>query len=388
LATYNDQGPVTLEGVVIAEPDVRDTYINLRLRVDRLEREGEPPRSVRGLVLVRAPRFPLYAYGDRLRVTGSLETPPASGPFSYRDYLARRRIYSWIEEPAVEYLSGGHGCFLYRALFALKARAQTLLARLLPDPEAALLTGILLGVDTGLPRRLSDDFSATGTTHIIAISGFNISLITGLLMGTLGRLLGRRWATGPAIVAVLLYTILVGADAAVVRAALMGVLYILGRRLGRPTWAVNSLAVAVLGMSLLDPFVLWDVGFQLSVAATLGLMVYTPPLEGGTRRLLTRWLSETQADRVIGLIGEALLVTTAAQITTTPILLYHFHRLSPVTLLTNFLILPAQQGVMLWGGTALLLAFVWFPLGQPVAWVAWLFLTYTIRVVQGTARLP
>ena len=388
LATYNDQGLVTLEGVVIAEPDVRDTHVNLRLRVDRLEREGEVPRPVKGLVLIRAPRFPLYAYGDRLRVTGLLETPPSYESFSYRDYLARQRIYSWIEEPQIEYLSGGHGLFLYRGLLALKAHAQDVLARLLPDPEASLLTGILLGVDTGLPRRLSDNFSATGTTHIIAISGFNISIITGLLMGTLGHLLGRRRATVPTIVAIALYTILVGADAAVVRAALMGVLYVLGRRLNRPTWALNSLAVAALGMTLLDPFILWDVGFQLSVAATVGLVLYTPPLEEGMRRLLTRRLSAPQADRVIGLVSEALLVTMAAQITTTPIILYHFRRLSLVTLLTNFLILPAQQGVMIWGGMALILALVWFPLGQPVAWVAWLFLTYTIRVVEGTARFP
>jgi competence protein ComEC len=141
-------------------------------------------------------------------------------------------------------------------------------------------------------------------------------------------------------------------------------------------------------MTAWNPHTLWDAGFQLSFAATLGLVLYTGPLERGFERALARVASAERAHKVVSLINEALIVTLAAQITTTPLILHTFGRLSLVTLVTNFLILPAQPGVMVWGGLALLVGLVVQPLGQAIGWVAWVFLTYTIEVVRLTARVP
>ncbi len=388
LATYNDSGWVTLEGVVVGEPDERAHYVNLRLRADRLTLPDGRTLPVEGLVLVKTDRYPQHFYGERLRVSGSLETPPVFEDFSYREYLARQRIYSLVRRARVETLAENQANpFLYH-LFRFKRHAQATIARILPEPQAALLTGILLGVETGIPADLMDDFAATGTTHIIAISGFNITIIAGIFAVLARRLFGERRAVWVAIGGVLVYTIFVGASAAVVRAAIMGIIYLWGQHLDRPTFAPASLAASAIVMTAINPYTLWDVGFQLSFAATIGLVLYTDPLEQAFERALTRLTSADLAHKIISLINEALIVTLAAQITTTPIILYYFGRLSVVTLLTNFLILPAQSMVMIVGGLAAILGLIFLPLGQIVGWIAWLFLTYTIEAVRLTARIP
>jgi competence protein ComEC len=388
LATYNDAGWVALEGVVVGEPDEREYHTNLRVRAERLALPDGTELEVDGLVLVKTGRYPQRYYGDRVRVEGFLETPPVFEEFSYREYLARQSIHSLIQRAQVTLLAEKQANPLLYHLLAFKRYAQSTIANILPEPQAALLTGILLGVETGIPDELMDDFSATGTTHIIAISGFNITIIAGIFAGLARRLFGRRRATWVAIAGVAVYTVFVGASAAVVRAALMGVLYLWARHLGRASFAPVSLAAATVLMTALNPYTLWDAGFQLSAAATAGLVLYTEPLERCFERALTRVTSAERAQKIVGLVSEALIVTLAAQVTTLPIILSTFGRLSLLTLLTNFLILPVQSYVMIFGGFAMLLGLAVQPLGQVAGWIAWVFLTYTIEMVRLTARVP
>jgi competence protein ComEC len=388
LATYNDAGWVTLEGVVVGEPDEREYYTNLRVQAERLTLSDGTELEVEGLALVQVERYPQRHYGDRVRVEGSLETPPVLEGFSYREYLARQGIHSLVYRAQVTLLAERQANPLLYHLFSFKRYAQSTIANILPEPQASLLTGILLGVETGIPADLMDDFSATGTSHIVAISGFNLTIIAGIFAGLARRLFGQRRVIWVAVAGVLIYTILVGASAAVVRATIMGILYLWARHLGRASFAPVSLAAATVVMTALNPYTLWDVGFQLSVAATAGLVLYTEPLERGFEQTLARVVSAERAQEVVGLISEALIVTLAAQITTSGIILHYFGRLSLVTLLTNFLILPAQTAVMVWGGIATLLGLIVRPLGQAVGWVAWVFLTYTIEIVRLTAQVP
>jgi len=387
LATYNGAGWVTLEGVVVSEPDERDHHTNLRVRAERLTLPDGTERKVEGLALVQAGRYPRRAYGDRLRISGLLQAPPVYESFSYRDYLAHQNVYSFMRRAQVDLVDEGRDRTPLAYLFVLKRRAQAVIADMLPEPQASLLTGILLGVETGIPDEVMEGFEATGTSHIIAISGFNMTIVAGIFAGIAGRLLRRRQALLVAMTAAGVYTVLVGASAAVVRAALMGGLYLFARYVGRRSYAPVSLAAAALIMTAWNPHTLWDRGFQLSFAATAGLLLYTEPLERWLERALARVTSVERAQQAVGLVSEALLVTIAAQITTTPILLSSFGRLSPVTLLSNFLILPAQSYVMLVGGAATLLGLALQPLGRVVAWVAWLFLAYTTEVVRLTAGL-
>lgn len=387
IAAYTDQGWITVWGRVVGEPDARDTTTNLRLAVDRVRIDGQEHR-VKGVILVRAPHYPAYVYGDELEVEGLLETPPVFEDFSYRDYLARQGIYGLLRRPQITLLGQGGGSPAYRALLSIKARAQTTIARILPEPEASLLTGILLGVETGIPKEVQEAFSATGTTHIIAISGFNISVLAGMLSILIRRLAGRSWVALLTITGIGAYTLLVGADPAVVRAAIMGGLYLLARHFGREGDVLTACLFAALLMTLQNPLILWDVGFQLSFAATLGLIFYARSFEERTRDWLSQVLPSGWADRTLGLLGEALLITLAAQITTFPLLLHTFGQLSPVSLLANALILPVQPAVMFCGGLAMGLGLLWYPLGRALGWAAWLPLTYTIRTVEGTAGFP
>jgi len=313
LAYYNDRGWVKIEGVVSGEADVRDTYTNLRVAAVKIEVGGQE-REVRGTVLVRAPRYPEYDYGDELEIEGSLETPPELEDFSYREYLARQGVYSILWRPQITLIDRGQVSAPRRALLAFKRRAQRVIALILHEPQAALLTGILLGVETGIPADLMESFSATGTTHIIAISGFNISIIAGLFSGLAQRLFGKRRAMPVALAGIIIYTILVGASAAVVRAAIMGCLYVIATHYGRQTDALTSLVAAATLMTLLNPQTLWDLGFQLSFAATLGLIVYTPSLQSWFEKWLARALSPGTARRAVEVLNEALIVTLAATI--------------------------------------------------------------------------
>lgn len=389
VAAYNDGLPVTLTGVVVAEPDVRDRFVNLRVQVSELALPDAAPQPVQGLVLVRTFPFPQIPYGAELRINGRLETPPDDEDFSYKDYLARRGIHSQLFLPQITVLAENQGLPLYYTIFAFKQRAQATINRLIPDPQAALLAGILLGNDNGMPPQLDDDFRTTGMTHIIAISGFNVAILIMVLVAVAQPLFGRRGAVIFAVVGTALYTLLVGADASVVRAAIMGSVYLLTSRwLGRPTFSVASLLLAGVVMTLIRPFTLWDVGFQLSFAATLSLMLYAEPMTAWARRQLLLWLDRGVVEKIMGLLSEAVIITLAAQFLTLPLMVGHFGQLSLISLAANALILPAQPGVMIWGGLATLLGMVAPFLGQLFAWIAWLFLSYTIWWVRVLAAVP
>lgn len=201
-----------------------------------------------------------------------------------------------------------------------------------------------------------------------------------MLSGLGRRTLGARRAVLPTLAGIALYTLLVGASPSVVRAAIMGGLYVLAAHLGRPRHALTLLGAAALAMTLWNPLLLWDVGFQLSFAATLGLILHAGPLQAR--------LSNAVPGRVAALFGEAILVTLVAQLWVAPILVHNFRQFSIVSLLANALIAPAQPAVMILGGSAALAGILWEPLGAALAWVAWPFLAWTIEVVNGLARLP
>ena len=184
------------------------------------------------------------------------------------------------------------------------------------------------------------------------------------------------------------YAVLVGASAGVVRAAIMGSLAIFALRIGRPTSGLNTLIFVAALMALHDPHVLWDVGFQLSFMATLGLMLYAEPLSAGYNRIIHRMTSSQSAKSLAGSVGSILLFTIAAQLTTLPLILYYFHQLPMLSLLANLLVLPVQPALMVLGGLSTIAGLVFLPLGKLMAFFAWPLIAYTIRVVELLAEVP
>jgi competence protein ComEC len=388
ISFYNDRDyDMLVTGTLVEPPDYRDNYTNLRLDVTSVD-TGDGNLPANGLLLARVSNNQTFHYGNILRLRGSLKTPPENEDFSYRDYLAAQHIHSYMSSADVTVLPGRGGSLVYTALYQFKEKALANIYRMFPDPESSLMAGILLGVDTGLTQELQQAFKNTGTAHIIAISGFNISIIAGLFVTFFSRFLGPRRGTIVAILGIIFYTILVGGDAAVVRAAIMGSLALFAKQIGRRQAALNTLLAVALFMCLWNPLYLWDVGFQLSFFATLGLILYADPFSQFATGLITRYLPASSAEKFATIFSEFVLLTLAAQVTTIPIMAYHFQRISLVSFLANPFILPAQPAVMILGGLAVLLSLVWFPLGQIAGWVTWPFVVYTIRMVEVFDRVP
>jgi competence protein ComEC len=387
LAWYKDTGQqIELFGVVTEPPDVRDTHIQLLISTEQIVWADGSTREIEGRVLTYLPTGGEWRYGDRLRLWGQLQTPPDGEDFSYQAYLARQGVYSYMPYASAVLIERDAGNRFLQRVFAFREKGLRLIYQYLPDPEASLLAGIVLGVESGIPQDVDQAFKDTGTTHIIAISGFNITIVAGLFSILFGRLMGPRRGAVAAVIAISLYTVLVGADAAVVRAAIMGGLSLFAGQIGRRQHGLNSLGVTAGLMLLFNPMLLWDVGFQLSFAATLGLIVYAGPWEQAFESWLSGKVTPNQARRLTGPVSEFVLLTLAAQMTTLPLVIYHFQRLSLVSLPANIAILPAQPPVMVLGGLAVLFGAIFNPLGQGLAYAVWPFTAYTIRVVEWFAR--
>jgi competence protein ComEC len=389
VAWYNDRDyDILVTGTIAEPPDERDNYTNLKLQVESVDTGLDSPLEAGGLLLARVSPDEHYSYGERLRLRGKLLTPPENEEFSFRDYLARYGVHAYMPLAAVTRLPGDGGNPVLAGIYAFKERALADLYEIFPDPEASLMAGILLGVDNGIPADLQQAFKNTGTAHIIAISGFNIAIIAGIFIVLFSQLLGRRWGAVAAVSGIILYTVLVGASPSVVRAAIMGSLSIFALQIGRRQAALNTLGFVAALMALWNPLLLWDIGFQLSFAATLGLILFAEPLENLAVRLTSRWLTAEKAKKVVAPIAEFFLLTLAAQVTTLPIMAYHFGQVSLIALVANPFVLPVQPGLMVTGGLALLTSIISLPLGKLLGLVALPFPAYTIRAVEWFNGFP
>ena len=387
LAYYNGApGPTVVRGWVAEEPGVRDTTTHLT--VEAISLEGPTgKRPVRGRVLAIVSHYPAHAYGDVVLISGSLETPPDIEGFSYREYLAMHGAHSWMPRAAAEGLGVRPGMQVAarRAAYRLKERLHHTIDSILPNPEAGLLSGILLGLGHTLPDEWEEAFRRVGLTHIIVISGYNIGLVLTLFL--LGRHVVRHQvALAAGMVGIGAYALFVGASPPVARAALMGALFALGPLLGRRSHSPTALAFATVVMLTANPLTLWGVSFQLSLAATLGLLVMERRLTEALGALVegrgSRWV------RLIHLARDGVLCTLAAQVATLPVIWYHFLELSVVALPANLPVLPAQPLLLFTGALATLGGLIWLPLGRVLAWLAWPVLRGTLFVVELLGRVP
>ncbi|KKS26233.1 MAG: ComEC/Rec2-related protein [Parcubacteria group bacterium GW2011_GWC2_42_6] len=378
---YNDKEKIILIGRVADEPDERSD--NIRYKIAAAEINGQ---KITGDILLIAKKYPAYHYGDQLEAIGKLLTPKNFEDFDYRQYLAKDEIYSVVYYPEIKLLNSGQGNKIKAALFWVKNKFERSIKQILAEPKASFLAGLLLGEKRGLPANLMADFSRTGTTHIIALSGYNITIIAWSLMAFFNFLLVRRqisfWL---AISVIVLFVLMVGASASAARAAVMGVLMLLALQVGRLYSIRNALVFAGALMIYFNPKILvWDVGFQLSFAATLGLIYLAPILESHLGKKNEK--DELQPSP----LGwrEILVATLAAQIAVLPLLLINFGQLSLIAPLANLLILFFIPLTMLFGFIAGFAGMFWLALGKILAWPAWLFLTYEIKITELLSAIP
>jgi competence protein ComEC len=388
LASYNDQGRVKIVGTIDEDPEPLDVSTRLVIQAESLSVNGGKSTPTSGRVIVQTASSGPFQYGDAITVSGYLETPPTESYFSYKDTLARQDIFSMIQYTQANPSGERRGNPVRQFLFDVRDRATRVIAGTLPEPQASLLSGILTGKDSGISPQVLDAFSTVGATHVIAISGSNMVIVAGLFYLLASRTTRPPWSVLITIAGVLLYTLFAGSTPSVVRAAIMVTITLVAVQLGRPSYGFASLGFAALVMTAISPLVLWDVGFQLSFLATLGLMLYSDPLQKWMNSFFEQWLPAGMARPLTALLGDSLVVTIAAQITTTPLIAYIFGRFSPLSLPVNLLIVPLQTPLMVSGGIGTLLGMLAPPAGQIVLWVSNIFLSLTWGVVQFFAAMP
>ena len=386
-------GPGSLGDLIGREVTIRGTAIDdARPREDRqqvvlgeLTAGTEPPVPVTGRVLVWLPRGISIAAGDRVALAATPEEPRDFEGFAYREYLARQGIAA-IARANDASVTPGAGAV--SALAAMRATLRTGLNTVVPEPEAALGAGILLGVRSGIAPEIDTAFADAGLTHVVAISGWNIAIVAAVIAAVadpLGRRRGGRWLSATvSVAAVGGYVLLTGAGPSVVRAALMAGAMLLVRMGGSRAHAASALCAAAGVMLLAAPTVLWDVGFQLSLLATGGLIWFGAGIEG---RLVA----------LPGWLREPIALTMAAQLTTLPVLLMNFERLSLVAPLANVVVVPIVPFAMLACalaslGGALSAAVPLTAVGDVIGWafggVAWLALHLMIAAGTAFASIP
>jgi competence protein ComEC len=389
IAALNDGASVTFRALVVGEPDRNGRYVSTPANVQAVEEDGVWQPTGGGVLLHEAVTVD-HKYGDLLTFTGKLETPPVLPNFDYRQYLARQGVSSIAYYPEVTVEATGQGNAAWAAVHHLRRDLSSALAGALPEPQASLAQGILLGERSALPQDLKDDLNATSTSHIIALSGYNVTLLAGLVIGAFAWLIGRRRAAFLALAAIAGYTLLTGASPSLVRAAIMGALYLTATLLGRPNSGLVSLLVAAAVMAGLRPDVVRDVSFQLSFAATAGLIVLVPLMRGRIEEASERvaWLPEPPRRGVASALYEIAIVTAAASIATLPLIALHFQRISLVALPTNLLVLPAFPYILLSSTFVAVAGLVSQPLAHLAGCFAWLGLSYMIAMVRLLAAVP
>ena len=387
LQSYNDKGIVRIKGLVTTDPESTGVALTLRLEAREIESEGVREKAS-GAVLLYVPQPSSYKYGDLLQVEGGLKTPPSFNDFDWRDYLARKGIHSLMVQPdRIELLASGQGLKPLEWVYGLRSRISQALNDALPEPQSALAQAILLGTRSAIPDDLNQAFFRTGTTHIIAISGLNITIVAGLVLSLGVWLFGRRrpfyfWL---AIIAVWGYAVLTGLQAPVLRAAIMGSIWLFADFIGRPRSALPALLLAAAVMIGIHPSVMREASFQLSFVAMAGLILLTPYIQSWGRKAFR--VTDERRTPLIFLI-DTVSVTLGATVTTLPIIAFYFHQISLISLPSNFLALWSVPAIM---GTAALVGIVGLfaaPVASVLGWVAWLFLSYMIGVVRFFSALP
>ena len=356
-------------GLVVEEPEHKEGYTQFVF---------ESRNGVRALV--RTDIYSAVQYGDEVELSGKFTKPISSPDFDYANYLAKDNIYFTNNSYELKVLQSRQGSWLKHALFDLKNSFINQAKSLWPEPESSLLGGLIVAGRDALPKSVLDEFRGAGVVHIVVLSGFNITIIAEFLRRVSAQLLVwlglTTFTLGPALLAVLgviLFVVMTGASATVVRAALMALTVILARFIGRGYSATRALILAGFVMLMINPKLLaFDASFQLSFLATLGMIHFVPRIERflASRVALAKW----------GKLREIVSQTLGTQLAVLPLLLYSVGNFSPTFLPANVLILPVVPWVMLTGFIAVTLSYLSSWLAWPLTLVTHLLLKWILAV--------
>ena len=367
---------VSIYGYVTGEPEISGGKQRFVFFVRRLS-SNPYLVDLNEKILITSPLYPKYKYGDRLEIYGQVKKPENFSDFDYIAYLAKDNIYSIMFYPQIEsanfkfsFMEGAKTLF-FRKIFWIKSAFEQSIARSVSEPNAAFIGGILLGSRSQIPQDIKDNFAHTGTSHILAVSGYNITIVATIISWFFLLFFRRPAAFWFSLAAVALFTVLTGAQASVVRAAVMGAIVLLARREGRLNDPRNAIVLAGAIMILINPLILrHDVGFQLSFTATLGLIYVAPAIEKYFQKL-PKFFE----------LRETMIMTISAQIFVLPLLLFYFKNFSLTSLPANLIVLPTIPLAMALGFISGLAGLATPALGQLVGYFAWLLTSVELGII-------
>jgi len=357
---------VVLTGVISSEPAIGEKTLKLRVKT----------------VLITVGRFPEYKYGDKLEITGLLKTPSEDiDGFNYRNYLQKEGIYSVMDFPKIELLGRGFGNPVMDVLFSFKNKFKEIAGNFISPPEVGILEALVFGDEGKISQEWKDKLNITGTRHIAAVSGMNITIIASLILSFVLSLgLWRRQAFYLTIFLLVIFILMIGAPASAVRAGIMAAVLMLAQHLGRLQASGRAVIFAAVLMLFLNPLLLkFDIGFQLSFLAVLGMIYLQPFFSDFLKKI---------PDPVVFPLRAALSATLSAQVFTLPILIYNFGRVSLISPITNILIVPLLAPL-----TVLIFIFgfaglIFWAFGWILSWPVWLFLSYIVKIIDWSSRIP
>lgn len=390
ISAFNGLGTVEIKGLISAEPQIKDKVLHVELSAQEIN-SGTGWEKTCGKVLLYLPRYPEYDFGDSLILKGKLEDAPQFSDFDYQAYLARQGVYATMSYPQIESSGKATGFSLSKSIYSLRENLSGSLSTALPEPHASLANGIVLGLRSTIPDYLAHILSITGTAHLLAISGMNLSIIAGLMVALGIRVLGRRhyfyiWL---ALSLIWFYAVITGLSAPVIRAAIMASVFLCAELFGRQKSATAALALSAAVMVGLDPAILRDVSFQLSFMAMLGLIYITPILQQLSDRAIYIFLGEEGIGiHILSTIADSLCVSLGAVIAVWPLIAYYFGIISFIGPLATLLITPLFAVIIISGAITALAGLISTPLAQVTGWVVWLFLSYMLWIINTLSALP
>ncbi len=343
------------------------TAVHASEKSQQLTVQLDEPNKGRVAITVRP--YPVMRYGDVITATGVVRRPEEKD----RAFLMRSAVFASMLFPEVSIVKRNDGNGIMMRLFDIRQKAVSTYAQLLPAKEAALLGGITLGERADFSAEFKQQMANSGTTHLVALSGYNISVVAEVILAICGYMMRRKAAFFATLVAIVAFVVMAGAEASVVRAAIMGSIALLAGYIGRAHSMRNAIAVSACAMVLWNPNVLrYDLGFQLSFLALLGIVYLKPHMD----RLIKR--------KKNGLLEwrENLSGTLAAQMMVFPVLMQAVGSFSVMSLLSNIAVLAFIPVTMGLGFAIALLGFVAPSVAAFPAWIASLLLKYEIAMIE------
>lgn len=380
---FSDGQHVSFKATLLKEPQVFSRY-------QRFSANINPTQEV----FITVPVFSQLHYGDTVVITGTLKervlSKNKSSTFFSRSNDSHKKkneanpnSKQWgIEKvldktimtmsyPKIEVIKDNKNLLLAISSF-IREKATSLFEKTLPPTSSSLLLGIVFGVKESMPKDFSDSLRISGVFHVVAASGMNVAFVGGFLSSIFGFFLKRQFAVVCSVMGILFYAVLAGLEPSIIRASIMGILVFTGQIMGRQSLAAYGLFIAGFTMLFFSPNLIFDIGFQLSFLATLGLLYIRPLFE-----------RSKQAKVILNksIVGEGVVTSIAAQAGVLPILVSNFGTYSLWSVIVNGLVLWTIPTLMVIGGVGAMLGMISQPLGIAFLYLSLPFLLYFQKVV-------